>query len=632
MSNTKKSNAVSIWKYIELFTALASFIAPILGSVFHVNASDTLIAVYIFFVLLGIVLLLRLWRNAVKAYIQKMPLPPPEIFWRILFNKLPPARGRSIIPATINILAIYDPSTKADYDKLYENFKSSEKENKLNIIPYEYPKDYPTSSITEALEKSQAAYLFLGQEIGLDKEFQATINSWSEQETQKPILVVEMNDQPYTLPFDIVPDTEARTGLWRLLSRSIERTELWYEQATSYRNVWIITFLCMALLLASTIFLYLQNAHLRDKLIRRDQSVSNHHHIIARDFQGFREEMAASLKDSKQNFALEFRVSEVKNAVKMISALKGWADPASTYLMTRFAPRTRELLEWHDATRQPNPELTDALIDELNCSLEDPDMHKSGQFSVSEEAQQLSKQPLQGEAVWRLNRMLLEDAYPSELSKQSNHDSNLKNTFQKTLDKYALYSFNEFKSRMSESQSGEGHMSFWRLSPDGNYYQQVARSHPGVVYRTFDIEQNPIVKCAIENNAFTLWTKDAGNGDAVAWSLDGETTLANWKDGNINFSPGHPVPQCTRVQIDRDDKTTGLLCVGMASTSRDTEIKSGLCIDVPYKDVEFLKEAGARNYLMQTLSMMHLIPSEMLKFHPECDKKRAGTLPSNKSD
>lgn len=617
MPNKQKNNSASTFDYIQLFGVIASASTPLLILILRVKASEGIVASCIFLLLFAGGLLWRLWHKAVKAYVHHKPLPPPAIFWRILFHKLPPSRGRSIITKNIRILVVYDPSTKNSYDKLKLNFQNSSQHN-LEITPYEYRKDH-SEDITDALEKSQALYLFLGEEISQDEEFQDTINTWSERETQKPILVVEKNKKPYTLPFDVIPDAEASTGLWRLLARSIERTTAWYEQSTDYRNVWAITGFFTILFFVSSIFLYYRYSNLQSKIGKMAQIVPNQHQITSRDFQSIREEIAAAVRDSKRDYSLQFTDNEVVNAKKMIGALQSGADPASKFLYDRLTPQTKELLNGYGSTWQPDGALVKALVKDLNCILKDPELFNSNAFRPSEEARRLAEQHPQAEDLMRLNRMLIEDTYPSELVKKSKDDPTLKNKVQNTLNNYALYSFNDLTNRMSDPQEGEGHMSFWRTSSDGTYYQQVARSHPGQEYRTFETTQSPIVRCAIENNAFILWTKDQVELEEAVWGLDGQV-IGHRKGANIEFDKEASVPRCNRVDIPGDDKTTGLLCVGLTSIPQNKGIKSAVCIDVPFNDVSFLKESGTRNYLLQTLSIMHLLPNEVLKFNPECKK------------
>jgi hypothetical protein len=606
-----KTNA-NLLNQVQFIAAIVSILTPLLVYFSGIKLTDAILAGYIFCGFLAFLLILLLARQALSAWVEHKRLPPPAIFWKILFHKLAPVRGSSRTSGTVNILVIYDASTKENFDELIDNFRINS-DHRLNIKALEYgSKD----KLDDALRSAQALYLFLGQEIGLDKVFQEAINKWSERQTQIPILVVNKSHEPYTLPFDIVPSSEATKGLWYLLVRSIERTTLWHEQATDYRLFWFLTFAGLLVFLSATLYLFYRGSGLQQTLHLRDQSMQNQPQIISRDLQSLREEIASAAVRSKRSYSLLFTDSEVGGARSMIARLHDGSDPLSGFLRRRLKPETVGLLDRLDASGQPSPALTSALVKDLNCLLRDAGLFQSGLFHPSAEAKELQEANPKGESLMRLNRILFEGAY-SELLPRSKDDPTLKAKVQSTLNNYALYSYKELVSRMSEPQAGEGHLSFWRMSPDKTYYQQVARSHAGQEYRTFDRALNPIVKCAIENNAFTLWVKDAPNGDPAAWSLDG-TEIGQRVGTSISFQSGYPVPSCERVNIPGDDQTTGLLCVGMNSIPYEAEIKNGVCIDVPYKDASFLKEAGSRNYLLQTLSVMHLFPDEVLKFDPGC--------------
>jgi hypothetical protein len=475
--------------------------------------------------------------------------------------------------------------------------------------------DLPKKNVMAALEESQAVYLFLGQEIGHDKDFQNDINLWSEHETQKPILVVKSDNQPYTLPFDKIPHREATTGLWRLLSRSIERTTLWYDQATTYRKVWLVTLVAALVLVALSALLYHRNARLLGILNQRDQSIQNQHQIASRDLQKLREVIKIAINNPDVDYSPAFSAHELKEAPELIDLFKKGSDPASKILRGRFQPTTIELLDRYDQEQPLGNLLVNALVTDLNQILGDPSLQKTPLVHSNEEIQKaIASDPKGTDLIW-LNRMIMEEAYPNRIKPKSKTYLALKKTFQDALNNYALYSFNELVGRMAESQDGQGHLSFWRLSPDGAYYQQVGRSHPGEEYRVFPNTRNPIVKCAIENDAFVFWGAEQNDGDEAGWNLDGKV-IGWWSNNNVSFDREYAVPRCGRVGIRGDDKTTGLLCVGVLSQPRDMGIRSAACIDVPYRNVDFLKEPGARNYLLQTVSVMHIIPNELLNFNP----------------
>lgn len=528
MQDNENHDPSALISYVQLLIAIASLIAPSITFFLNTNISTTATAGLVFLFLVGAGFFFRLWQKAQEAYVQNKHLPPPAIFWRILFNKLSPVKGRSVNNVVISILVIYDSLTDEQYTELHANFKlSTDEDNDLQIVPYNYSQELQENPLFSQLRKSQAVYLFWTKTISKDKDFRKTLDFWSEKETQKPVLVVDMTNEPYTLPFDRVPLKEASTGLWRLLAKSIERTTLWHQQASAYRNIWLFTLLLTAIFVAASGIFYYQKSNIRNALDKRDKSITNHSLVIARKFQNLRERIASTYKNENSN-----SISTANNS---------------------------------NATSNTN------LI-----------------------------------------------------SNARKNDSSLKNEIQIALNEYADYSYEELINRMSNSPSeGTGHISFWRLDPNGGYYQQVARSKSNnESYRTFNAQEDTIIRCAIDNNVFVFWNKNAVNGSAAGWDVSGNL-IGTWKDGYASFDPRiYAKSTCQRAVIPDDDSTSGLLCLGVKSISSENNIKNGICIDVPHKNVDFLMEEGTRNYLLQAISIMHLIPNELLKFNEDYEKKK----------
>lgn len=108
-------------------------------------------------------------------------------------------------------------------------------------------------------------------------------------------------------------------------------------------------------------------------------------------------------------------VDDLIDSANLTSKLRDEQDPLSTYLRGKFTPATRQLLDQYAAPGQPEQKLLNALVDEINQLLKGALLYEPTAFSqiqVSEETKKLLAQKPQGKKLVRLNRRLLEDAYP----------------------------------------------------------------------------------------------------------------------------------------------------------------------------------------------------------------------------
>ena len=100
--------------------------------------------------------------------------------------------------------------------------------------------------------------------------------------------------------------------------------------------------------------------------------------------------------------------------------LKEGSDPLAVYLRSRFAQATLDLLKSYIPPQSPSGELQQALVDEFNKLLNGPSLYdrlRFAQVQLSPETESLRAQKPGPPPVLRLNRMLLEDAYPQEIAK-----------------------------------------------------------------------------------------------------------------------------------------------------------------------------------------------------------------------
>jgi hypothetical protein len=110
----------------------------------------------------------------------------------------------------------------------------------------------------------------------------------------------------------------------------------------------------------------------------------------------------------------------------LATKLKRDTDPITRYLKTRFAPRTLKLLDRYPGS-SPSDSLRQALVTDLNRILKgtgpgDACIFEPGRFAsltlepyVQALVQRHQQQPLAGQELLRLNRLLLETAYPDEM-------------------------------------------------------------------------------------------------------------------------------------------------------------------------------------------------------------------------
>jgi subtilisin family serine protease len=133
--------------------------------------------------------------------------------------------------------------------------------------------------------------------------------------------------------------------------------------------------------------------------------------------------LTVSATDMQQKLLIRpQRVSTVdlKDPAGLAVKLRDAADSISQYLRAHLPADTQQLLQAYDSATPPSEALVKALVDALNLSLTDPDLYSAQRFaqlSLSEETRNLAAKGPQGEELIRLNRLLLEEAYPSEIAR-----------------------------------------------------------------------------------------------------------------------------------------------------------------------------------------------------------------------
>jgi hypothetical protein len=123
-------------------------------------------------------------------------------------------------------------------------------------------------------------------------------------------------------------------------------------------------------------------------------------------------------------------MGSVKHPARLIHSLLDEENPVSRYLMGTTAPPTsREFgadislqLRDYEKQDQPTPDLLKALVMELNQIIAGPSLYEGNRFrtvQLSAATQELMRQNPNGAELFRLNRTLLQSAYPHEITEGS---------------------------------------------------------------------------------------------------------------------------------------------------------------------------------------------------------------------
>jgi NAD-dependent DNA ligase len=131
--------------------------------------------------------------------------------------------------------------------------------------------------------------------------------------------------------------------------------------------------------------------------------------------------------------SLEFLPSEIINLSSFATRLKQQSDAVSKFLWEYFGEKTKKLLSEYGGVDSDTKPLSEALTKELNkiINAANPPIYSSQCFSSvnpSDEVKKLRDQKPQQKAMIRLNRLLLENAYPLELAKTQSSDVRIGDT------------------------------------------------------------------------------------------------------------------------------------------------------------------------------------------------------------
>ncbi len=120
---------------------------------------------------------------------------------------------------------------------------------------------------------------------------------------------------------------------------------------------------------------------------------------------------------------LLFHLEDFKDPGSFAVKLQDTRAAVSKPIAAQLSPGTQRLLDEYDGISNPSPALQKALLDDLNRLLQVAPLYEAqhlANIELSEQTQELLAQnPQGGEALVRLNRLLLADVYPYELASPS---------------------------------------------------------------------------------------------------------------------------------------------------------------------------------------------------------------------
>jgi len=112
-----------------------------------------------------------------------------------------------------------------------------------------------------------------------------------------------------------------------------------------------------------------------------------------------------------------FALGDIVNQPLLVAQLKGSTNGVSTWLRTCLSASTLDLLAGYQPTNSDPAPLRAALVDDLNRVIRGPLIYDAQRFShvpLRKETKKLLAQNPAGDDLLRLNRLLIEDAYPNE--------------------------------------------------------------------------------------------------------------------------------------------------------------------------------------------------------------------------
>lgn len=136
--------------------------------------------------------------------------------------------------------------------------------------------------------------------------------------------------------------------------------------------------------------------------------------------------ISTSLDNAREWVALTFSAGDLVDLRSLASKLKQPTDAVSTYLKNQLSATTLIALAKYQGSGSDPVPLQKTLVEDINRIIRSRSIYETQRFadgSLRSETQQLLAQNPQGDALLRLNRLLLEDAYPQEISRSEEWES-----------------------------------------------------------------------------------------------------------------------------------------------------------------------------------------------------------------
>lgn len=227
-----------------------------------------------------------------------------------------------------------------------------------------------------------------------------------------------------------------------------------------------------------------------------------------------------------------FRVDDIENAPKLLQVLKRGLSRSedrfrrgertlADYLYAQVDPDTLEQMSEHGLFDKPSPELLSKFVNEFNKILKGPLLHKAARFRdvrLSKETVELLGKNPTGDDLIRVNRLLLEDAYPNEITPLYYGDSV----------RSAVFSPD---GRLVLTITGDGTAQLWRVSMSRDMPEPVA-SADEVSNAVFSPDGRLILMVSTISKSRRAFLFDVNSGRIVT-KLTGHTDMGF----DCRFSP-----------------------------------------------------------------------------------------------
>ena len=122
------------------------------------------------------------------------------------------------------------------------------------------------------------------------------------------------------------------------------------------------------------------------------------------------------------------RIGDLKDPAHLMLRLQEGRDPLSQHLRGQLSYALQQEVTEYDGTSTPSEAVQRSLTDELNRILRGASLYEEQRFKsvkLTDETRKLVAQNPQGDGLIRLNRALLEDAYPQEIAKNQKYSWNV---------------------------------------------------------------------------------------------------------------------------------------------------------------------------------------------------------------